>query len=141
MVKAMQDTDNGHGPDDPTLGWTPYGSARVAILAGDEPLWIGVPAQTRAAVSKAVLGAWFDKTKQYAPQQYYAGRQATADRIPAARLNTDFADATWAMIPLFRKQGVDGALLDEIAAWAKTVWPKADWASLMSPRAADGGAR
>jgi hypothetical protein len=130
LVKAMQDTDNGYGPDAPVYGWAPGSSGRVAMLAYDEPLWTGISPAARAAISQAVLQAWFDKTKQYTPAQYYAGGQADPQEIPVALTNTNFADATWAMIPRFRKQGVDGALLNSIADWAKTVWPLGSWDSL-----------
>ena len=31
------------------------------------------------------------------------------------------------MIPQFRYLGVDPTLVNQIADWAKTIWPNADW--------------
>ena len=38
-----------------------------------------------------------------------------------------FGDRVWYMIPLFTYIGVDPTLTSQIADWAKTVWPNANW--------------
>jgi hypothetical protein len=132
VVKAMQNTDNGIGPENPSRGWSPLKIGDVARLVSGplEHSWKEMPADVRAAVMQAVLGAWLEKSRSYAPEQYYQGRLADPEYVPSANPNGQLADRIWYMIPRYRRLGVDGALLDRICDWAATVWPKANWDSL-----------
>ena len=130
LVKGMQNTDNGIGPDIWWRGWAPRVAGDAGMMAFDFPEWNGISTSFRASLSQALIGTWFDKTRQFMPQQYYAGGMAAPDEIPIDADNGRLVDRVWSMIPRFRAAGVDGKLLNNIADWAKTVWPNANWDSL-----------
>jgi hypothetical protein len=67
---------------------------------------------------------------QFTPQQFYAGGITTATSTPVAggnAYNLVFPDWVWYMIPRFQFIGVDPALTSQLAQWAQTVWPSANW--------------
>jgi hypothetical protein len=132
IVKAMQNGDNGRGPEQPTLGWNPRTMADVGKLAAGpwQSLWSDTPNADRIQVMQALLESWFDKMREYTPQQYYSGGLASPDDLPTPNYSGRLCDRIWDMIPRFRRAGVDGALLDGICDWAKTVWPNGAWDSL-----------
>jgi hypothetical protein len=132
MVKAMQNSDDGIGPEDTSRGWDPFRFADVSRLSGDPwaPLWKDTPADVRAHVMQAVLEAWFDKMREYTPQQYYSGHVADPSEAIDGNMNGSVGNRIYYAIPRFRGAGVDDALLDRIADWAKTVWPKGNWDQL-----------
>ncbi|HLV79209.1 MAG TPA: hypothetical protein VKT32_02975, partial [Chthonomonadaceae bacterium] len=140
LVKEMQNRDNGIGPDKPDAGWNPAVSADVSLLADPayDLLWTGVRPSDRAAILQATLQDWLAKCRQYTPQQYAAsglreGRgkreEGREDPMPEA---TSWAARIWTMIPRYRRLGVDPELLGSVCDWAKTLWPQADWASLLN---------
>ena len=70
------------------------------------------------------------KCSQFTPQQFYAGGWTTATAVPVAGGNAYdnvFPDWVWYMIPRFGFLGVNQTLVNQLAAWAETVWPRANW--------------
>jgi len=132
IVKGMQDTDNGIGPDRPSSGWNPYEIGDVSLLVNQDwsGQWSQVSAQERSAMLQAALQNWFAKCQQYTPTQYYKGGLADPNAIPTGNYMGSWADRLWYMIPRYRDLGVDGILLNNICDWAATLWPKADWRRL-----------
>jgi hypothetical protein len=41
----------------------------------------------------------------------------------------DFGAQTWYTIPQLRYAGVNQTLINQLAAWAQTVWPAANWSA------------
>src|SRR5207302_528538 len=102
LVKAMQETDNGVGPEDPVRGWNPRHVGDVGTLPNYYWAvigWNGVPDTVKAQVMQAVLQAWFDKCVQHTPQQYYTGGLASPTYVPVANPGGEWGDRVWAMIP------------------------------------------
>ncbi len=134
MVKAMQNADNGIGPDDYLNGWNFKDAADISKLtlggrwAG---LWQGIDTKTQRAIVTAVVQTWFDKARQYTPAQYYASEIVDPNELPGNNPEGGpWIDRMWYMIPNMRALGVDGTLLNSICDWAQTIWPHANWASL-----------
>jgi hypothetical protein len=46
----------------------------------------------------------------------------------------------WYSIPQFRYIGVNQTLINQLAAWAQTVWPQANWAATTTAPCAIQGA-
>ncbi|HEV3330794.1 MAG TPA: hypothetical protein VG096_07425, partial [Bryobacteraceae bacterium] len=51
-----------------------------------------------------------------------------------------FIDSMWYSIPQFRYIGVNQTLINQLAAWAQTVWPQANWAATTTAPCAIQGA-
>jgi hypothetical protein len=132
ITKGMQESDNGIKPTTANTGWSPEQFGDVSRLGdpGFAPVWAATQPAVKTSILQAMLGAWFDKTVQFTPQDYYNGGLANPLYIPQA-YGVKFGDRVWDMIPNFRKLGVDGALLNSVANWAVTVWPNANWAILI----------
>ena len=45
------------------------------------------------------------------------------------------ADNFWRIIPLFREDGVDEAVLERLRIWCASMWPAGDWDALRAPNA------
>jgi len=130
LIKSMQILQNGRGPD-VFQGWAPYTDLTKIILHDSAPLWLGVPLSTRIALSEGILRAWLAQVRQFTPQQFYNGGWANPNvnpvTGPAMGYSESFADKIWWEIPQYRYLGVNQTLINELADWAKTVWPGANW--------------
>jgi hypothetical protein len=141
--KFMHGRNNGIGPDDPSRGWhlrqvLPASLVEDADGTFGSPFWGDITRQDRTKIYNAFLKAWFDKTKQFTPAQYWAGKAADSkyqdqNYVPVMAGDPgagNYPDQIMYMVSNFRAQGVDGALLNQICDWAKTVWPRGNWDSL-----------
>jgi hypothetical protein len=138
VVKAAQQADNGHGPDNPFEGWNLMRNHAPSVLIEDiqENLWEHVTPAMKKNILEAYLRAWFTKSRSYPASRYARGFdpfEASPTNyvpvIPPAGAGNS-ADKVWYMIPQMRRAGVDCALLNDIADWAKVMWPAGNWASL-----------
>jgi hypothetical protein len=137
LIKALQISNNGVGPQYGQGGWEPSVND-VSLLISPEGLtyeWPSVPSATQVAIYEGFLTSWLAQVKQFTPQQFYTGNWTTATAVPATGYNWgagwvygSFVDKIWYMIPRFRYFGVNQTLINEIAAWAQTMWPNANWA-------------
>jgi hypothetical protein len=132
LIKAFQTFDNGIGPENQFSGWRPQWSADVNTLVHWNflPMWRDVPAQTRAQIMQVMLRCWLQKSREFLPGQYYAGKVADPTQAPRAFYDGPLGNKMMWMIPQFRTAGVDGQLLNEVADWGQTLYPLGDWASL-----------
>lgn len=141
LVKGMQEQDNGVGPQG-NFGFAPNGMSDLAMLGTpffrsntdyNANAWKTAPAGTRAQVLTAYLGAYFDLLRKFTPQQYYQqdgyGGIAQPNEDPSVYTNK-LGFKLYSIIPYYRQIGVDGTLLNNMCDWAKTVWPKGNWAKL-----------
>jgi hypothetical protein len=133
LNKGMQISDNGIGPDKPLYGWRPDTIARVELLVypNTAPMFSVFDAGTKKQIYQSMLQAWFTKTSQYTPAQYYAGGMASPTYVPRSMFDGPFGDITMWMIPQFQAAGVDPNLLNQITNWAATVWPLGNWKPLL----------
>lgn len=134
LVKAMQNGDNGIGPETWQKGWNPRNAADVGTIVAEPwaALWSRTPVTTRQEIMEALLANWFDKVRAYPAQAYFDGRLADAAEQPTPHFSGPWGGRVLYMIPRFRGAGVDEALLGEISDWATTIWPRADWESVKS---------
>jgi hypothetical protein len=130
LIKSLQILNNGMGPQFGENGWQPSVANLSPLVAPVASYyeWLGVPAATRTALSEGILRAWLGQASQWTPQQYYAGNWASASVNPVpGQSDGTFANQVWFMIPQFRYFGVNQTLINQVADWAKTIWPNANW--------------
>jgi hypothetical protein len=133
MIKGLQVMNQlGKGPQLAGNGWQPFVT---------QPAWLVTPEwNERVDRSRSVdahrdchgiVQSWLSQVSQFTPQEFYAGGWTTAIvRCPVAGGNpydNVFPDWVWYMIPRFNFLGVDPTLVGQLAQWAKTVWPNANW--------------
>ena len=136
MIKAMQVTNNGIGPEDAGSGWS-FNAADISQLVATGAFlwqWPQTATQNQVALLSAYVTAWLADVQQFTPAQFYAGGQASAtdtltsyDNGVAGVNSFPMIDRVWMSIPRLRYLGVAQSLINELAAWAATVWPKFDW--------------
>jgi len=131
LIKALQISNSGRGPDLGTAGWQP-GVNDLTYLVENESYneWLGVPSATRIAISEGFISSWLSQVTQFTPQQFYTGGFASpsVNPVPGNPYGA-FADKVWFWIPRFHNIGVNQTLINSLAAWAQTVWPNANWAT------------
>lgn len=132
-------TLTGYGPDDPLNGWDLRNSIPSWLVDQNwAPSMAELSGQEKSQVHNAFLKAWIDASKKFTPAQYLAGNAVDTNYRDASYVPKragdafagPYADRIYFMIPYFREQGADGALLNQICDWAKTVWPRGDWDAL-----------
>ncbi|HXA66647.1 MAG TPA: hypothetical protein VNV82_15910 [Bryobacteraceae bacterium] len=130
LTKALQISNNGKGPEYTTSGWQPIVN-EIQLLVFPEANhfeWGGVATSTRIAVNTGLLRSWLASVTQFTPQEFYAGGVASPTVNPLGGwANGTFQDGIWYMIPRFKFLGVDPTLVAQVAAWAQTLWPTANW--------------
>ena len=136
MIKGLQISNNGVGPQLGQEGWQPTVND-IALLTApianvDE--WKGVDSSTRASVVNGMLTAWLAQVTQFTPQQFYTGSWAspTVNPVPLGNVGGAFGDWVWYMIPRFKFMGADPTLVSQVAEWAQTVWPNANWTAVLN---------
>jgi hypothetical protein len=128
LIKALQASENMPGPEFGSSGWAFNNNDPSRLLRFANLLWGDELPADKTAFMEAYLRYWIAKARSFKPQQYYDGKWASpTDNIDAAWPEHATGNAIAAMIPLFRYYGVNLAVIDEIVAWAKTVWPNYDW--------------
>ncbi len=130
LITGLQVSNNGIGPEVFEVGYAPVVpdlSGQVALSAN---LWQGVPQPTRIALSEGIIRAWLAQVTQFTPQQFYAlGQWARPTELPVNVLNGGgpWVNRVWFEIPRYRYLGVNQTLINQMADWAKTIWPLANW--------------
>lgn len=132
LVKALQGSEPGAGPEKGSGGWQPSvnDATQLVKFPAEVTIWNDVSPSQRISLMEGYLRIWLAKIRTFTPQQFYAGGWAdpTVALIPGAE--GSFGDRIANMIPQYLYQGVDPALIDQIVAWAKTVWPGFNWSSV-----------
>lgn len=135
LIKALQVMQqNGQGPQvaGSGSGWQPSW-AQISLLVTpewNEGAWTGVDPATRAAIANGVVTSWLQQANQFTPQQFYAGGLTTATAVPVPGGNAYDAvlpDWVWYTIPRIQFLGGDTALTTQLAQWAQSMWPTANW--------------
>jgi hypothetical protein len=147
MGKAVQIINNGFGPELGYEGWDPLvaGLNWMFIPPANLYEWPSVTPAERTALMQGILRGWLAEVQQFTPQQFYTGGWAspTVNPVPFGDPNGQFSDWVWYVIPRFKYFGVDPTLVGQLAAWAQTVWPNANWtadlnATCSAPSTVDG---
>ena len=135
MIKGLQVLQQaGTGPQLGLGGWQPAVSQPSLLVTREwiDDVWTGVDPATRTAIATGLLQSWLQQASQFTPQQFYAGGWTTATAVPVPGGNAYdnvFPDWVWYMIPRFSFIGVNSTLVGQVAQWAKTMWPNANWTS------------
>jgi len=133
LIRGLQIENNGKGPELATVGWQWWVANPVFLVEPGTQVWTGVPQATRAALANGFLTNWLAVVTQFTPQRFYTGGWATPTQVPTPGLNASlsgrFIDAMWYSIPQFRYMGVDQNIINQMAAWAQTMWPLGNWAA------------
>jgi hypothetical protein len=131
MIKGLQISNNGLGPQNIGTGWNWFDAdLSRQVSPSERSVWAGMPGYTRAAISNGIVQGWLTEVRQFTAQQFNAaGYSATRLPVPMEPDSTNFEDRVWYMIPQFRYFGVSQTLIDQLAAWAQSVWPLGNWAA------------
>jgi hypothetical protein len=129
LVKALQQSETGVGPDVYGAGWSFFTNDPSRLVHHDATWeWVATPYATRSALMQAYLQVWFNKVQTFTTQQLYKGGWASPTYVPVPNaMDGTLGDRVWYMIPLFQHFGVSPTLTGQIAAWAQNVWPLANW--------------
>ena len=131
QIKDLQEvTLTATGPQAGAIGWHPEStSPENFLLAYMLPLWSGTSPAQQTTIMQAYTQFWFDQASQYTSQQYYQGGWATPTENPATdAYSLTFGGQLWYMLPRLRYFGVSNTLIDQISAWAATIFPQGNWA-------------
>jgi hypothetical protein len=131
MIKGLQISNNGIGPDQLETGWNwLVADLSRQVSPSERSAWAGTPSSARTAISNGIVQAWLAEVRQFTPRQFYAGGySATRLPIPHQPDSSNFEDRVWYMIPQFRYFGVNQTLIDQLTAWAQSIWPLGNWAA------------
>ncbi len=131
MIKGLQISNNGIGPDQLEIGWNwLVADLSRQVSPSERSAWAGTPSSTRTAISNGIVQAWLAEVRQFTPRQFYAGGyDPTRLPVPARPDSSNFEDRVWYMIPQFRYFGVNQTLIDQLTAWAQSIWPLGNWAA------------
>jgi hypothetical protein len=138
MIKGLQIMQqSGAGPQLGLAGWQPTISQPSLLVTEEwnDGVWSGVDPTTRVALATGIVQSWLQQASQYTPQQYYAGGWTTPTAVPVPFGNAYdgvFPDWVWFMIPRFTFIGMDPSIAAQLAAWAQTIWPNADWTAVQN---------
>ena len=137
LTKAIQISNNGIPPNTQVTGWF-WENPDISRLVS--PTYRLIENQlspaTRTAIYSGMVQGWLTEVQQFTPQQFWAtGYDPTVVPIPG-QPDSDgrpgagsFADRMYYMIPQFRYYGVSQTLIDQLAAWAQSIFPRGNWAA------------
>jgi hypothetical protein len=111
-------------------GWQPSWSQIFLLVTSewDGAVWTGVYPATRAAIANGLATSWLQQARQFTPQQFYAGGLTTATALPVGNpYDNVLPDWVWYTIPRIQFLGGDTALTTQMAQWAQSIWPTANW--------------
>jgi hypothetical protein len=102
---------------------------RLVVFPAQVSTWSEIPASTKLQIMNAWVGTWFSKYGGYTALQMYATGLAS----PAIDLTQEsFGGDVMYALPQLRYQGVNPALLNQVAAWASTIWPGYNWVNILN---------
>ena len=119
LIKSIQSTDPGTGPEDFAQGWRPEQNVDPSIMISDvwAPIFQSLGIDARRVLSEAFLAAWLEKNRQYSFGQYFhVGLSATSYALPPS-LGGIAGGRVWDAAPLFAAAGVDRAILTDLQRW------------------------
>jgi mono/diheme cytochrome c family protein len=130
LGKGSQISNNEIGPEVPGTGWNwVVSDISREVSPSWRNVWTGTPAATRTMLMTGSAQGWLASVKMFTPAQFYAGASGvTPTQTPAqGQPDSRWIDRVWFMIPQFRYYGVSQTLITQMAAWAQSIWPAANW--------------
>ena len=137
LTKAVQISNNGIAPNAQVTGWFWENPDISRVVSpATRLIWTEISPATRTGIYSGLVQSWLSEVQQFTPQQFWAaGYDSTATVNPGQPDsdgrpgNASFADRLYYMIPQFRYYGVDQTLINQLAAWAQTIFPNNNWAA------------
>ncbi len=114
-------------------GWDPAYQDNILSIFSWPPLalWHG-QMQTFRSVMDALLPVWLERANSYSPREYYKYEYVSSESVPSGYMAANWYSGLWGEIPILRKAGVNPDILNQLANFGKTVFPKADWSSQLN---------
>ena len=137
LTKSIQISNNGIPPNTQVTGWF-WQNPDISRLTSPayRGIWPEISPATRTAIYTGLAQSWLSEVQQFTPQQFWAaGYDRTAVPLPGQPDgdgrpgNASFADRLFYMIPQLRFYGVEQTLINQLAAWAQTIFPNGNWAA------------
>ena len=121
VIKAMQSTDPGIGPENQAQGWRADRGVEPAIMVS--PTWAPVfeplPKDVKTEVTQSLLEAWLDKNTQYPfPRYFTVGLSGRSYKTPVA-LGTITGGKTPDAAQQFLEAGVRPQLVRRLVNWGR----------------------
>jgi hypothetical protein len=131
LTKGLQISNNGIGPQQSETGWSWIDTdISREVSPGWRSVWTATSASTQSAIYNGIVQSWLTSVQQFTPAQFHAGGiNATEVPAPGQPDSPNWVDRVWYMIPQFRYYGVSQTLINQMAAWAQTMWPNGNWAA------------
>ena len=139
VIKALQGyTLNGGGPH-PKPGTYGFSPPQLSPLNLVDPafttVWSATSPSERVQLTTDYVKSWFAQLTSFSVSDYYNGKDGNGRPWASATENpqtgdygSQFGGQIWFVLPRLRYAGVDPNLTYQITAWAKTLWPAANWA-------------
>ena len=129
LIKGLQASENGNGPEYGSAGWAlnVNDPSRLVRYATEE--WgPDVSPTDKLNMMQTYLQYWIAKATSFTPTEYYQGGWASPTQVPDPNWPANgISNAIAFMIPQFKYQGVSSTILNQLVAWAQTIWPAYNW--------------
>jgi hypothetical protein len=122
LIKGMQSTDPGAGPENYNEGWRPEQDVDPRIMVGEEwtPEFATLPPNVKTAITESFLVAWLDKTLQYPPASYFQRGLRPAAYVWPESLRNVSGGRVWEAASQFQKAGVSDPVIQRLLNWGST---------------------
>jgi hypothetical protein len=117
LIKAMQSTDPGIGPDDVAQGWRPDQNVNPTIMvsAAWAPMFQPLSVDAKRAITESFLAGWLEKNLQYPIGRYFrVGLSENSYPLPAS-YGSIAGGEVWEAAPLFVAAEVDPGAVESAA--------------------------
>ena len=134
QTKGLQISNNGYAPNQ-NEGWEwLVADISRSVTPSLREVWTGLPNATRTAIFQGLVTTWLSEVTKFTPAQFYAysgGGTISASQVPNhfAPDSTNLVDRVWYMISKFKYWGVNQTQINQMAAWAQTIWPNGGWSA------------
>jgi hypothetical protein len=107
VIKAMQSTDPGIGPDNRAQGWRPSQNVDPTIMVSAmwAPIFEPFSSDVKRAITESLLAAWLDKNLQYPLARYFTAGLSERSYTAPASLGGITGGNVWELAPVFMKAG------------------------------------
>jgi hypothetical protein len=137
LTKALQQSQFDSGPQIGSGGWNPTtnDASQLVMYPNAPAMWTatgGMSASQRVALMNSYLTQWIAKVTSFTPAQFAAGGWAAPIHAELDANGPFFGDKVAFIIPQFLYWGADRSLINQVEAWAKTIWPTYNWNSSLN---------
>jgi hypothetical protein len=119
LIKALQSTDPGKGPEDVAQGWRPGQGVNPTLVVhpGWAPTFQPLPGEVKRAITESLLRAWLDKNQQYRVDRYFQVGLSESSYAPPPQYASVSGARLWLEAPSLLAAGVDPELVRRLQQW------------------------